>query len=87
MRTRNESASSQNPDYTTTVTFPEMRDAPTINTYTDANYSTSGTSTTGGATLTFGNISNSSANGLVNSNNSGANNVGGSAYLELEKEL
>ena len=87
MRVRNESASSQNPDFGTTLFFPPMRDVPTINTYTDANYTSSGTTTTGGAVLTISNITISSATGVVNSNSSGVQNVGGSAYLELDKEI
>ena len=86
-RVRQENVSSQNPDFVTTITFPPMRDAPTINTYTDANYSSSGTTTTGGSVLSFLNISKSSANASMNSASSGAQNVSNSAYLELDKEL
>jgi len=86
-RVRLENVSSQNPDFVTTITFPPMRDAPTINTYTDANYSSSGTTTTGGSVLSFLNISKSSANASMNSASSGAQNVSNSAYLELDKEL
>jgi len=86
-RVRNESAGSQNPDFVTTITFPPMRDAPTINTYTDANYSSSGNTPTGGSVLTFGNISNQSASALMNSSSSGAQNIGNSCYVELDKEL
>ena len=86
-RVRNESASSQSPDFVTTITFPSMRDAPTISTYTDANYSSSGTTSTGGSALTFINISKSSANASMNSSSSGAQNISNTAYLELDKEL
>jgi len=86
-RVRNESASSQNPDFVTTITFPPMREAPTINTYTDANYTSSGTTQTGGSSLGFNNISISSANASMNSGSSGAQNISNSAYLELDKEI
>ena len=86
-RVRLENVSSQNPDFVTTITFPTMRDAPTINTYTDANYSSSGATTTGGSALTFGNISNQSATAGMNSSSSGAQNISNSCYLELDKEL
>ena len=86
-RSRLENVSSQNPDFVTTITFPPMRDAPTINTYTDANYSSSGTTSTGGSALSFTNISNQSANASMNSGSSGAQNISNSAYLELDKEL
>ena len=86
-RVRQENVSSQNPDFATTITFPPMRDAPTINTYTDANYSSSGTTATGGSSLGFVNISTSSANASMNSGSSGAQNISNSAYLELDKEI
>ena len=64
-----------------------MRDAPTLNTYTDVNYSSSGTTTTGGAALTFGNFTISSCTSNLNSNSSGGGTISGSCYLELDKEL
>ena len=64
-----------------------MRDAPTINTYTDANYSSSGATATGGSALGFNNISTQSANASMNSGSSGAQNISNSCYVELDKEL
>ena len=86
-RVRLDNRSSQNPDMTNTITFPTMRDAPTMNTYTDSAYTTSGTTVNGGATLAFGNISSSSANASLNSNSSGAGTIAGACYLELDSEL
>ena len=86
-RVRVDNRSSQNPDMTNTITFPTMRDAPTMNTYTDSAYTTSGTTVVGGAALSFGNISSSSANASLNSNTAGAGTIAASCYLELLSEI
>jgi len=81
------SLNSANPDLVHSVTFTPMRDNPTANPYTDAAYSSSGSTTTSSTTLTLGAISISSLNALMQRSTSGAGVVKAQYYLELVSEL
>jgi hypothetical protein len=81
------SVGSSNPDLIDSITFSPMRDAPDANPYTDANYSSSGSSNTTSTTLTLANIGISSLTSSAQRSSSGAANVRTTYYLELVSEL
>ena len=81
------SASTTNPDLIDSITFPPMRDAPAANPYTDANYSSSGSTNTTDTTLTLSDIGISSLISQAQRTSSGAKTVRTSYYLELVSEL
>ncbi len=81
------SVNSANPDFAATVTFLPMRDPPTANPYTDANYSSAGSTGSSNTTLGLSNISISSAQATLQRSGTGANMVQKLYYLELVSEL
>ena len=81
------SAGTTNPDLVDSITFPPMRDAPAANPYTDANYSSSGSTNTTDTTLTLADIGISSLTSAAQRSSSGAKTVRTTYYLELVSEL
>jgi len=81
------SVGNSNPDLMDSITFPPMRDAPAANPYTDANYSSSGSTNTTNTTLTLSNIGISSLISQAQRTGSGNAAVRTTYYLELVSEL
>ena len=86
-RVRNDSRGSQNPDWAIPITYPHpMRSVPTVNTFTDSNFTTSGYTSTGGSDMQM-QIDKWGMYVTGNSNNSGAGAVGALWWMELVAEL
>jgi len=81
------SIGSSNPDLMDSITFPPMRDAPAANPYTDANYSSSGSTNATNTTLTLSHIGISSLISQAQRTGSGNAVVRTTYYLELVAEL
>ena len=87
LRERNQARTSQNPDFQHNIWFPTMRGAPTINTYQNSTYSTSGVNYNNAAALAFSNITESSAISSIDSSTAGAGVYSAQCFIELVQEL
>tara|TARA_R100001510_G_C7640344_1_gene198036 strand:+ start:431 stop:1495 length:1065 start_codon:yes stop_codon:yes gene_type:complete len=81
------SVNSANPDLVDSITFTPMRDGPTANPYTDASYSSSGSTRSSSTTLSLGSITTTSLTATMQNSGSGAGQVKAQYYLELVSEL